>query len=109
VHDNALEFLENILSPRLRTQLVPLLDSAVPTRERVALAHQMLSTQPPTPTEAVRMLLQSDDPWMKACGAYAIGALTLVALLPELDAMASLPDPLLREAVKQAKAQVMGR
>ncbi len=31
VHDNALEFLENILSPRLRTQLVPLLDSAVPT------------------------------------------------------------------------------
>ena len=32
VHDNALEFLENILSPQLRTQLVPLLDSAVPTR-----------------------------------------------------------------------------
>ena len=87
VHDNALEFLENILSPQLRTQLVPLLDSAVPTRERVALAHRMLSAQPPSPTEAVRMLLQSDDPWLKACGAYAIGALGLNALLPELDGL----------------------
>ena len=93
VHDNALEFLENILSPQLRTQLVPLLDSAVPTRERVALAHRMLSAQPPTPSEAVRMLLQSDDPWMKACGAYAIGALGLKALLPELDDLAASPDP----------------
>ena len=45
----------------------------------------MLSAQPPSPTEAVRMLLQSDDPWMKACGVYAIGALGLHALLPELD------------------------
>ena len=108
VHDNALEFLENILSPQLRTQLVPLLDSAVPTRERVALANRMLSAQPPSPTEAVRMLLQSDDPWLKACGAYAIGALGLHALLPELDVLATSEDPLLREAVKQARAKVMG-
>ena len=108
VHDNALEFLENILSPRLRTQLVPLLDSAVPTRDRVALAHRMLSAQPPTATEAVRMLLCSDDPWMKACAAYAIGALGLTALLPELDGLEDSPDPLLREAVKQARAKVMG-
>ena len=108
VHDNALEFLENILSPQLRTQLVPLLDSAVPTRERVALANRMLSARPPSPTQAVRMLLQSDDPWLKACGAYAIGALGLHALLPELDALATSEDPLLREAVKQARAKVMG-
>ncbi len=108
VHDNALEFLENILSPRLRTQLVPLLDSAVPTKDRVALAHGMLSAQPPSPSEAVRMLLQGDDPWLKACGAYAIGALGLHALLPELDALASSTDPLLREAVKQARAKALG-
>ena len=108
VHDNALEFLENILSPQLRTQLVPLLDSAVPTRERVALAHRMLSAQPPSPTEAVRMLLQGDDPWLKACGVYTIGALGLKALLPELDELEASPDPLLREAVKQARAKVLG-
>ena len=108
VHDNALEFLENILSPRLRTQLVPLLDSAVPTKDRVALAHGMLSAQPPSPSEAVRMLLQSDDPWLKSCGAYAIGALGLEALLPELDALAYSTDPLLLEAVKQARLKVLG-
>ncbi len=108
VHDNALEFLENILSPQLRTQLVPLLDSAVPTADRVALAHRMLSARPPSAAEAVRMLLQSDDPWLKSCGAYAVGALGLNALLPELDALQTASDPLLRETVKQARAKVMG-
>jgi AAA family ATP:ADP antiporter len=109
VHDNALEFLENILSPTLRMQLVPLLDSAVPTRDRVALAHRMLSAQPPSPSEAVRMLLQSDDPWLKSCGAYAVGALGLTALLPVLEPLEASADPLLREAVRQARAKVLGR
>ncbi len=60
---------------------------------RVALAHRMLSARPPSPAEAVRMLLQSDDPWLKSCGAYAIGALGLKALLPELDALAAVAGP----------------
>ena len=34
VHDNALEFLDNVLKPQLREMLVPLLDSKVTVRER---------------------------------------------------------------------------
>lgn len=108
VHDNALEFLENILSPPLRARLVPLLDSAVRTPDRVMLAHSLLSTRPPSPAEAVRLLLLSDDPWLKACGAYAVGALGLVAFLPELDALLTSADPLLREAARQAREKVGG-
>jgi AAA family ATP:ADP antiporter len=41
-HANALEFLDNILSPQLRTLIVPLLDSEVTIAERVKLADRFL-------------------------------------------------------------------
>ena len=37
IHDNALEFLENILKPQLRAMLLPLLDSDVTVQQRVEL------------------------------------------------------------------------
>ena len=108
VHDNALEFLENILTPQLRELLVPLLDSQVPMEHRVALANRILGAGRPTETEAVRMLLQSDDPWLKSCGVYAVGALDLEELLPEVEALADTSDALLRETVKQTREKVRG-
>ena len=42
MHANALEFLDNILSPQLRTLIVPLLDSEVTIAERVKLADRFL-------------------------------------------------------------------
>lgn len=108
VHDNALEFLENILTPQLRELLVPLLDSQVPMAHRVGLAHRILGAGRPTETEAVRMLLQSDDPWLKSCGVYAVGALDLEELLPEVEALAGASDALLRETVKQTREKVRG-
>jgi AAA family ATP:ADP antiporter len=106
VHDNALEFLENILTPQLRELLLPLLDSQVPMDHRVALAHRILGAGRPTETEAVRMLLQSDDPWLKSCGVYAVGALDLEELLPEVEALADTSDALLRETVKQTREKI---
>ena len=49
MHANALEFLDNILSPQLRTLIVPLLDSEVTVAERVKLADRFLgfSAAPP--------------------------------------------------------------
>lgn len=108
VHDNALEFLENILSPELRGLLIPLLDSDVPRAQRIALAHRILGARPPSETEAVRMLLQSDDPWLKSCGVYAVGALGLAELLADVEALADSPDALLRETVRQTREKVKG-
>jgi ATP:ADP antiporter, AAA family len=42
LHANALEFLDNTLSPQLRTLIVPLLDSEVTLAERVKLADRFL-------------------------------------------------------------------
>ncbi len=42
MHANALEFLDNALNPRLRSKLVPLIDSEVSLEERVRLANRFL-------------------------------------------------------------------
>ena len=107
-HDNAVEFLENILHPQLRTLLMPLLDSDVAIAHRVDLANRVLGARVESETEAVRLLLLSDDPWLKSCGVYAIGALQLKALLPELDRLDSAEDALLRETIKQARIRLAG-
>lgn len=108
VHDNALEFLDNVLTPQLRSMLVPLLDSAVSVGERVALANQFVGKDVQSREEAVAELIASDDPWLKSCGAYAIGTLGLVSLAHELDRCLAHHDPLLREAARQAKLRLAG-
>ena len=106
VHDNALEFLENILGPQLRSLLLPLLDSEVPTTVRIELANRMLGTQVANSAEAVQSLLSSEDPWLRSCAAYAIGALNLEGFDGQLAVLSTDPDPLLRETARQAQARL---
>jgi AAA family ATP:ADP antiporter len=106
VHDNALEFLDNVLKPQLRNMLVPLMDSAVAVAERVALANRHVGREVMSREEAVAELVASDDPWLKSCGAYAIGTLGLTSLAPELDRCLAHSDPLLRETARQAKLRL---
>lgn len=108
VRANALEFLDNILQPQVRGLIVPVLDSQVSVRERVALANRLLGTSVGTREEAVSALVASDDPWMRASGAYAIGMLKLTALAGELDRLAATDDPLLRETVRAARERLAG-
>ncbi len=106
VHDNALEFLENVLQPQLRTLLLPLLDSQVSTANRVELANRVLGARVSSESEAVKLLLQSEDPWLKSCAVYAIGALKLKSLLPELDKLDTEQDALLRETIRQTRTRL---
>jgi AAA family ATP:ADP antiporter len=106
VHDNALEFLESVLKPQLRSILVPLLDSDVSIDDRVRIANRLLGAQVESREEAVLTLMLSDDPWLKSCAAYAIGTLKLKSLEGELDRWLNATDPLLRETARQAKEQL---
>ena len=104
IHDNALEFLENILKPQLRSLLLPLLDSDVSVQQRVALANRTLGTTVASREEAAALLAESGDPWLQACAAYAIGTLHLGTLAHYLDRWVDAADPLLRETARQARA-----
>ena len=106
VHDNALEFLDNVLKPQLRNMLVPLLDSEFSVADRVRLANRVVGAKVETQEEAVAALVGSEDPWLKSCGAYAIGTLGLKSLERELDNCLNHPDPLLRETARQAKLRL---
>ena len=103
VYDNALEFLENVLKSQLRGILLPLLDGKVSAKERAAMAEQVLRVKIENREQAVVALAMSDDPWLKSCGAYAIGALGMKSLETELNRCLKHPDPLLCETARAAK------
>jgi ATP:ADP antiporter, AAA family len=106
VYDNALEFLENILKSPLREMLMPLLDGRVSVSERVGMANRMVRAKIESQEEAVAALVCSEDAWLRACGAYAIGALGIKSLEPELNRCLTDADPLLRETARAAKQRL---
>jgi AAA family ATP:ADP antiporter len=103
LYDNSLEFLENVLKAQVRGMLVPLLDGKVTARERAALGERLVRAKVENREQAVVALISSDDPWLKSCGAYAIGTLGMKSLETELNQCLEHPDPLLRETARAAK------
>ena len=106
VYDNALEFLDNVLKVQLREMLVPLLDGKVTVAERARLAQRLVRAKIDNQEQAVAALVQSDDPWLRSCGAYAIGNLGLKSLEGELNRCLNDSDPLLRETARAAKLRL---
>jgi HEAT repeat protein len=106
VYDNALEFLENVLKSQLRGMLVPLLDGRVSPKERAGIAERLVRAKVENREQAVAELVASDDPWLKSCGAYAIGTLGMKSLEVELNRCLEHPDPLLRETARAAKLRL---
>jgi ATP:ADP antiporter, AAA family len=106
VYDNALEFLENVLKSALRVTLLPLLDGQVTPKERARLANRLVRTTLENREQAVRELVSSEDPWLKSCGAYAIGFFRIQTLGGELERCLNHADALLRETARAAKLRL---
>jgi hypothetical protein len=102
VRANALEYLENVLKPDLRRLLLPLLDTQVTIEERIAMADQLVGAPLETLEQSIATLLASEDPWLRSCAVYAVGALHLRVLEPDLQRFAGAADPALREGVQVA-------
>ena len=77
VRANALEFLDNVLKPELRQVLVPLLDSQVDGRGADRAGEPAGRRAARDAEQAVATLLASEDPWLRSCAIYAVGALQL--------------------------------
>jgi AAA family ATP:ADP antiporter len=106
VHDNALEFLDNVLKSQLREMLVPLLDGKITVDERARIANRLVHTKIENREHAAAALVTSDDPWLRSCGAYAIGTFGLKSLEGELNRCLNDSDPLLRETARAAKQRL---
>lgn len=104
---NAVEWLDHVLRPpSLRTLLVPLIDPHVSVDARVEQANRLLGARIDSRTDALAMLLASDDPWLKAAALTAIGAFGAGALEAEVARALDSPDELVRRAARAAKAQL---
>jgi AAA family ATP:ADP antiporter len=108
VRANALELLDNVLSPDLRQVLVPLLDSQVTIAERIQIANRLVGAPLDSAEQAVTTLLSSEDPWLRSSAIYAVGALQLHGLRAELDRFDDEPDPVLRQSVRAARRRLAG-
>jgi hypothetical protein len=106
VHDNALEFLDNVLKAQLRDLLVPLLDGRTSVAERATKANRLIRVAMDKPEHAILALMSSEDPWLRSCGAYAIGSLGLTSLEDQLNQCLDHPDALLRETARAAKLRL---
>jgi len=106
VYDNALELLETVLKSALRVTLMPLLDGRVTPKERSRLANKLVRTKLESREQAVKELVSSDDPWLKSCGAYAIGSFRMKRMARELEHCLNHADPLLRETARAAKLRL---
>ncbi len=106
VYDNALEFLENVLKSSLRSTLVPLLDGRVTPKERAQLANRLVRTKLESREQAVNELVSNEDPWLKTCGAYAIGSFRMKSMAGKLESCLSHADSLLRETARVAKLRL---
>jgi AAA family ATP:ADP antiporter len=108
IRANALEFLDNVLKPELRQVLVPLLDSQVTVEERIELANRFVGAPLDSAERAVATLLASEDAWLRSCAVYAVGALQLRSLAPQLRRFEDSEDPVLRESVSTARRRLAG-
>jgi hypothetical protein len=106
VHDNALEFLDNVLKTQFRKMLVPLLDSKVSIAERATIANRLVPARIENSEQAIAVLVACNDPCLRSCGAYAVGIFGLKSLEHELNRCLDHPDPLLRETARQAKLRL---
>ncbi|MEX1244604.1 MAG: Npt1/Npt2 family nucleotide transporter [Thermoanaerobaculia bacterium] len=104
--DHALEFLELSLDRNLRKTLVSLLDPTTPLDERVIPILRRTGVEAPTAGELVAALVESEDPWLKACGISSVGALGLRELAGQVEACLDAEDELLRETARAAKRQL---
>jgi AAA family ATP:ADP antiporter len=106
IRANALELLDNVLSPDLRRLVVPLVDPQVSFDQRVALANTLVGASVQSREEAVQALIASEDPWLRSYGVYAVGALGLTSMAGELERLAGAGDALLRETVRAARVRL---
>jgi AAA family ATP:ADP antiporter len=106
VQDNAIEFLEAVLSPQLRELIVPLFDRGVSAAQRGHLANRLLGASLGDRDEAISVLMLSQDPWLQSCAAYAIGEFRLTHFADQIEKWCASPDPLLRATAEDARRKL---
>lgn len=91
VRANAIEFLDNILSKRLKEVLLPIVEE-LPPEQVLQQADGFVGVEFETQKEALHYLLSNGDPWLRTCALYGIGKSGLAAEFRSLILQAQQED-----------------
>lgn len=105
---NALELLEHILRPDLYRRLACTLDPEVALPDKLKFAEELCFTKVISKAEALKVLLHSEDLWLRACALHAVGKLGLVELQGTVREMPHDGDPIIAETWSWASARLGG-
>lgn len=102
---NAVSYLEQVLSPRLRAELMPMIERAsvdgilVAGREHFGVDLRDLD-------DALAYLVESRDPWLRGCAVYVAAGAGTSRARGLVRGAADDPSPLVRETVELVEARV---
>jgi AAA family ATP:ADP antiporter len=105
---NALEVLEQLLAPDLYRRLAAGVDPESTLAERLAFAQRLCRTGVSSRNEALRILLHSDDGWLRACAVHAVGQARLADLSEDVHRVPHASDPVLDETWTWTSARLAG-
>jgi AAA family ATP:ADP antiporter len=106
IRSNAMEVLEHLVRSDLYKTLVCALDPDVNLKEKLHFAQRLCHTSVSSKAEALRIVLHSEDRWLRACGLHAVGELRLAELTEELRRVPHSDDPLLDETWNWTNARL---
>jgi AAA family ATP:ADP antiporter len=102
----AIEFLDNMLHKNLKSIILPLLEESS-TERLIDRASRLFGIQKRERKDALRMILEQPDVWLKVCALYQIGDERISDLADQCRKLASDSDPLIRETAEWALKAVM--
>jgi ATP:ADP antiporter, AAA family len=105
---NSLEVLEHLLAPDLYRRLSAAVDPDSTPAERLDFARRLCRTGVSSRIEALRILLHSEDGWLRTCAVHAIGEGRLGELCEDLKHVPHHSDTLLGETWEWATARLTG-
>jgi AAA family ATP:ADP antiporter len=98
---SAIEYLDNVLDPRLKSILLPMLDGSPYLLD---VGRDAFGIEVPDLESAIRQQIRLGDPWLVACAAAAAAELRLRSLRADLAAIAERPDERVAPVARQAAA-----
>jgi AAA family ATP:ADP antiporter len=96
---NSVEFLDNILDPKFKQILIPIVDNS---RDDI-LGDRPLKIsgyEIPSENECMFLILKSYDNWLKSCTLYLVAKLNYKESLDIIIKLVDDPDPVVRETAK---------
>jgi hypothetical protein len=100
----AIEFMDNILGARLKPVILPMLEETS-LEALLDRAKILFGIEIPQRENALRVLLNQSDVWLKTCALHEIGDKAIHELSEDCRALAASADPLVHETAEWALAR----